>query len=648
MARNVSLICRPTSIVVKLPTETMKTLKAECNVEAINTSQSMDIIQLLLAVVVIFLAIYYYYQSKYNFWKSRGIPGPKPHLYIGNFIDVLTKKRAICTIVKDLYDEFKNEPVFGIYEGTRPVLVINDLDAIKDVLIRDFSVFVDRGFHVFTEDPTCKSGSNISLEEKESVNIDAEAVLQLSKVKTTIERSQDHFFASSIEDHTKDHLAKSQFLEADPLSQHLFLLEPERWRPLRVKLSPIFTSGKLKEMFPLVVECAGNLEKYLSKVTEDETPVECRDLAAKFTIDVIGSCVFGISTHALEDENSEFRKMGKRISTSSTKQRVREAIMQFMPSVYEVIGHFLQMKDIDSFFINLVRDTMRYRKENNVIRPDFIHMLMELKEHPEKVDSIELTDILLTAQAFVFFVAGFETSSSTIAHTLYELAQNHEIQDKLRREIRNVYSKNGENLTYTDIKGMSYLDKVFKETLRKYPILPTLNRRAIANYTFRDMKITIPKGTKIWIPVYGFHHDPNIYPDPEKFDPERFNDDVVAARHPMCFLPFGDGPRNCIAKVTTILRNGNILKNLSSSLNSKTLKFNSRWTKMHKISNARRDFAQADFRIKAARETHRHDPYRFSGPLVACHLPEWLPIESGRDPNGVSRNLQGKIGGKWN
>lgn len=172
------------------------------------------------------------------------------------------------------------------------------------------------------------------------------------------------------------------------MSQHLFLLEPERWRPLRVKLSPIFTSGKLKEMFPLVVECAGNLEKYLGKVTEDGTPVECRDLAAKFTIDVIGSCVFGISTHALEDENSEFRKMGKRISTSSTKQRVREAIMQFMPSVYEVIGHFLQMKDIDAFFINLVRDTMRYRKENNVIRPDFIHMLMELKEHPEKIDSI--------------------------------------------------------------------------------------------------------------------------------------------------------------------------------------------------------------------------------------------------------------------
>lgn len=70
--------------------------------------------------------------------------------------------------------------------------------------------------------------------------------------------------------------------------------------------------------------------------------------------------------------------------------------------------------------------------------------------------------MLLTSQATIFFIAGFETSSSTIAHVLYELAQNHEIQDKLREEIRNVYNKNNGTLTYADIKGMKYLDKVFK------------------------------------------------------------------------------------------------------------------------------------------------------------------------------------------
>lgn len=80
----------------------------------------------------------------------------------------------------------------------------------------------------------------------------------------------------------------------------------------------------------------------------------------------------------------------------------------------------------------------------------------------------ELTDSMIASQAFVFFVAGFETSSSTISHALYELAQNQEIQDKLREEIREVYEKHGE-LTYDVIKNMKYLDKVLKgkQKLRK-------------------------------------------------------------------------------------------------------------------------------------------------------------------------------------
>ncbi|XP_050488656.1 uncharacterized protein LOC126872590 [Bombus huntii] len=445
----------------------------------------MDYFQLLLGIAAILLAIYFYYSSVYDTWKNRGVPGPKPSIFVGNFVDILLKRQAVATIVKNLYNEYKSEPVFGIYEGTSPILVINDLDLIKDVLIRDFSLFVDRGFKV------------------------------LEKI--------------------------------EPLSQHLFLLEAKRWRPLRAKLSPIFTSGKLKEMFPLITECAGNLEKYLDNIVAKDVPVvECRDLAAKFTTDVIGSCAFGISMNALEDENSEFRRMGKQIFAPNIKQTIRESCRRLTPFLFSVVGYFLRMTEINNFFVNLVRDTMEYRKTNNIARPDFIYQLMQLKEHPEKMENVELTDSLIAAQAFVFFIAGFETSSSTIAHALYELAQNQEIQDKLRQEIRDAYDKDGGTLTYEGIKGMKYLDKVFKETLRKYPVLTVLNRQAMENYTFKGTKITIPKGTIVWVPVYGIQHDSNIYSDPEKFDPERFNEDAVAARHPMSYLSFGDGPRNCI------------------------------------------------------------------------------------------------------
>lgn len=85
-----------------------------------------------------------------------------------------------------------------------------------------------------------------------------------------------------------------------------------------------------------------------------------------------------------------------------------------------------------------------------------------------------------------------------------------------------------------------------------YPLIPFIMREVSENYTFKGTKISIEKGTKVWVPTYGIQRDADVYPEPEKFDPERFNDDAVAARHPMAYLPFGDGPRNCIGKLIKI------------------------------------------------------------------------------------------------
>uniref|UniRef100_V9IJB6 Cytochrome P450 6a14 n=1 Tax=Apis cerana TaxID=7461 RepID=V9IJB6_APICE len=465
----------------------------------------MDFFQIFCAICIMLLAIYYYYTSIYNYWKVRGIPGPEPTIIIGNFMEVFLKKISINDKLRFLYNKYKNEPMFGIFEGSSPILVLNDLDLIKDVLIKDFSIFSNRGFRIFPK--------------------------------------------------------------AEPLGEHLFALETERWRPMRAKLSPIFTSGKLKEMFPLIVECSKNMEPYLDKIAERGKYIECRDLAAKFTTDVIGSCAFGIDMNSISDKDSEFRIIGRKLFTPTFKTIVRDVCRQFLPGLYDVIGHKLQVEEVNEFLTNLIKDTINYRKENKIVRPDFVNTLIELKDHPEKLESIKLTDSMIASQAFVFFVAGFETSSSTISHALYELAQNQEIQDKLREEIREVYEKYGE-LTYDVIKNMKYLDKILKETLRKYPIMAMLTRQAEENYTFKGTKVTIEKGIKVWILPYGIQNDPDIFPNPDIFDPERFNEEAVVARHPMTYLPFGDGPRNCIGArfaqfqskigIITIVRNHKI------------------------------------------------------------------------------------------
>ncbi|XP_076642889.1 putative cytochrome P450 6a14 [Halictus rubicundus] len=447
----------------------------------------LDYFQILCAVLVLLLAVYYYLSSMNNYWTKLGIAGPKPTLLLGNLKSTTLGQLSMSDATKKIYDEYKGKQVVGIFSGTTPVLIVNDLDLIKDVLISDFSLFASRGVPIYPE--------------------------------------------------------------VESLTQHLFSLEPEIWRPLRMRLSPVFTSGKLKDMFPLVIQCGEHLEKYLDIVIKKGEPVECRELAAKFTTDVIGTCAFGIDMNALADEESEFRRMGREIFTPSWQQILRETMKQFVPSIYKRLGHFLQPKKVTDFFTNVVTDAITYREKHNVVRSDFINMLLELKRNPNQLENIELTESLLTSQAFVFFVAGFETSSSTIGHALYELALNTDVQDKLRKEIRQTCEENareGKVLTYDQVKQMKYLDAVFRETLRKHPILPILMRKVNTNYTFKGTKITIPKDTRIWIPIYGIHRDPDIYAKPEVFDPERFTDNGISTRHPMAFLAFGDGPRNCI------------------------------------------------------------------------------------------------------
>ncbi|XP_046602915.1 cytochrome P450 6A1-like [Neodiprion virginianus] len=437
----------------------------------------------LCAVAIILTGIWYYLVANYSFWKERGILGPEPGLIFGNMKDVLLVRENFGVQLKKICDQFPGAPLIGVYDRRTPVLIVRDPELIKDVMIKDFSTFSERGLPV----------------------------------------------------HDK----------VEPLSTHLFNLETTRWRPLRSKLSPAFTSGKMKNMFYLILECADYFEEYLNNIVEKGEPIDCREITAKYTTDVIGSCAFGLQMNALADEDSEFRKMGRKFFKMDRKRRVLGLLRSSSPWLYELLGISAMGDDITNFFLSSVKETIDHRMKNNVRRADLIEMLMEIKNHPEKSD-FELTDAIIAAQAFVFFIAGFETSSTTISHALMELAQNHDLQERLRREIIESLEANNGDITYDGVKKLKYLDMVFQETLRLRPPVLLHMRKAMAEYTFRGTNLTIPKGQMIWIPTWEIQQNPEYYPKPTVFDPERFTDEMVKARHPMTYLPFGDGPRNCI------------------------------------------------------------------------------------------------------
>jgi cytochrome P450 family 6 len=318
----------------------------------------------------------------------------------------------------------------------------------------------------------------------------------------------------------------------DPVSAHLFNIENDQWKNLRQKLSPTFTSGKLKMMFATIDE----VSERLLKIFESNNVVEIKDILARFTTDVIGSSAFGLECNSLENPNSEFYKIGTKLFNQPSN-----FFKRFMRNSYRDLARKMHIKqlasDISEFYLNITKETIEYREKNrNVQRQDFMNLLIEMKR-----DGI-LTTEQIAAQSFVFYLAGYETSSSTMTYCMYELAINEDIQEKARNSVIDVLKKYNNNFTYDAVAEMNYLECCVNETLRKYPVVPVLQRTSVREYEIPTMGVKIPKNQAISIPVYAIHHDPEIYPEPEKFKPERFEVKEVSKRHPMAFLPFGEGP----------------------------------------------------------------------------------------------------------
>ncbi|KAG8287216.1 hypothetical protein J6590_043586 [Homalodisca vitripennis] len=163
-----------------------------------------------------------------------------------------------------------------------------------------------------------------------------------------------------------------------------------------------------------------------------------------------------------------------------------------------------------------------------------------------------MSDECIAAQSFVFLTGGSEATANAIAFILYELAVNPHVQTKLQQEVDSVLGKYEGKLTYQSLKEMTYLDQIIQETNRKYSFARFLRRISNAPYQIPGTDIVLEEGTKITIPLYAIHNDPANYPEPDKFIPERFEGNNHRTNSNK-YLPFGDGPRVCIAMRFVIL-----------------------------------------------------------------------------------------------
>lgn len=354
-------------------------------------------------------SIILFYVWCFSFWSKKGVYTATPSIPFGNAKDLFLRNQCWGEAFRDAYFDIKSQgkAYGGYYIFGKPAFIPIDLDLIKTILTKDFVHFMNHINHVD--------------------------------------------------------------LEADPISGHLFALKGAKWRQLRAKLTPTFTSGKIKMMFDILEECGKELDKVTMKYAENNEPIDIKEIVARFTTDIIGSCAFGIECNSLKDSDSVFRYYGKKVFEGTFIQNLVALVNNTWPELLDYIKLRTVPKDISDFFINLVTQTVGYREKNNITRKDFLQLMIELKNKPLTNENGEIKDgdkreenltiNELAAQAFVFFVAGYETSSTTVTFLLYEIAQQPDIQEKLRNEIDTVLEKHDGKLTYDATTELHYMEK---------------------------------------------------------------------------------------------------------------------------------------------------------------------------------------------
>ncbi|XP_069984915.1 cytochrome P450 9e2 isoform X1 [Penaeus vannamei] len=455
----------------------------------------MSLVTLALLCVAV-AALWAYSKWRHSYWASRGVPTP-PYVPILGHMHQALSREGKWKYDSVAYHKYGGSKFCGLYEFFTPVLLVGDPDLLKHILVKDFDHFVDR------------------------------MTLALP--------------------HEKDKMT----------AQMLSLKKGEEWKQLRAIMSPTFSSGKMKGMFPLVCEKADAFVAFSLNDSRGKPYVDMKFNFGRFTIDTIASCAFGIECNSLVDEDAEFPKRADKIFEATPFDILKFLFMNTLPSLAKLLNLRFTHPEAD-FLEEVVRHTIKERLKGER-RGDFLDLLLEARNSDGAAKEVKgtgvdsttkskylLDDTTIASQCLLFLVAGYETTATTLGFAAFQLAKNPSAQEKLRQEIQDLVHEEGD-ITYQGVMEAKYLDACLMETLRLFPPAPFIERVCTRDYRLPGTDLTIKAGDKIQCPVWSIHHDPKYWPEPNEFRPERFLPENRASQKNFAHMPFGIGPRNCLA-----------------------------------------------------------------------------------------------------
>ncbi|KAL3842944.1 hypothetical protein ACJMK2_020917 [Sinanodonta woodiana] len=445
----------------------------------------------LVVILVVIALLLMYTVHKQRYFKRLEIPGPTPIPFLGHLHHII--KKGFQDMDMEMTQKYGN--CFGAFIGNIPQLIVTDPEMIKQMLVKQFSEFTDRP-----------------------------RTIRFTK-----------FFDSAIT-----------------------VAQGEHWKFLRSTLSPTFSSNKMRNMTPLISKCLDSLIQNAKTLSEGGKTVEMRKLFGAFTMDAICSTGFGLQVDSQSNPDDPFVKNATKALENISVGNVKLLLAAIFPDLKTFIREIsiLDQEAID-FFIQATKSALADRREaQSGSYRDFLQLMINAhKEEGTDAENSEekdlgfdaykkrgMTDAEVLANAITFVLAAYDTTSNLLTFASYCLATNHDVQDRLRTKINEEIGES--KPTYENVFNLTYLDMTVNETLRMYSPVQRLSRMAVLDTTLCGVKI--PKGLDVSISIPSLHYDTKYWENPQKFDPDRFSPENKDRIHPFTFLPFGEGPRNCI------------------------------------------------------------------------------------------------------
>jgi cytochrome P450 len=314
------------------------------------------------------------------------------------------------------------------------------------------------------------------------------------------------------------------------LGKGLLTTHGEAWRTQRRLIQKGFDRKQLDVLSSIMQDSLADSLRNFDRQARIG-PVDIYPHLMKITFGMVGRSLFGAR---LKDEDIDLISL-----TISTVQEfmVRQTIQPYLNPWFALSGELRRHEEMRTRADGVLLDYIRRRRQE-APGHDLLQILMDARYS----DGEGMSDELVLSESMQLLVAGHETSSNALSWLLYLVSSRADCLDKVRQEFDSVLG--GRPLSYSDVPKFEFTTQVIQEALRLYPPFWMVDRMALADDRVGDL--AIPRGSTVIVFIYGAHHSPHCWENPESFDPERFTRANEKLHTPFSYLPFGAGPRGCI------------------------------------------------------------------------------------------------------